>query len=119
MVDLDFTVQDVEVERHAASPLLKFALRVTTQTPDVVVLNVMLNCQIRIEPTRRIYGAAEHDMLSDLFGTPERWGQTLQSFLWIAFQHPRPGIRTRMYGQASGSLQLRFQYRRHEIFPRR
>src|ERR1700722_10420198 len=94
MVDLDFTGQDVEVERHAASPLLKFALRVTTQTPDVVVLNVMLNCQIRIEPTRRIYGAAEHDMLSDLFGTPERWGQTLQSFLWMhsnvlvpAFEH--------------------------------
>jgi hypothetical protein len=81
MVDLDFTVQDVEVERHAVSPLLKFALRVTTQT-DVAVLNVVLNCQIRIEPTRRIYGATEHDKLSDLFGTPERWGQTLQSFLW-------------------------------------
>jgi hypothetical protein len=82
MVDLNFTVQDVEVERHAVSPLLKFAVRLTSQTADAPVLNVMLNCQIRIEPTRRIYGAAEHDMLSDLFGAPERWGQTLQTFLW-------------------------------------
>ncbi|MFZ0606941.1 MAG: DUF6084 family protein [Xanthobacteraceae bacterium] len=92
MVDLDFTVQDVEVERHSTSPLLKFALRVTSQTPDVAVLNVMLSCQIRIEPTRRIYGAPEHDMLSDLFGTPERWGQTLQSFLWTHSSMLIPGF---------------------------
>ena len=42
----------------------------------------MLNCQIRIEPARRSYGGIEHDRLADLFGAPERWGQTLQSFLW-------------------------------------
>jgi hypothetical protein len=82
MVELDFAVDGVEVERHAVSPLLQFALRLTNKTPDLAVLNVMLNCQIRIEPTRRSYAGPEHDSLSDLFGTPERWGQTLQSFLW-------------------------------------
>src|SRR5271156_2145039 len=82
MVDLDFTVEGVEVERHAVSPLLHFALRLKNKTPGVAVLNVMLNCQIRIEPTRRGYAEPEHDLLSDLFGAPERWGQTLQSFLW-------------------------------------
>ncbi len=92
MVDLDITVQDVEVERHAVSPLLQFALRLTNQTDDATVLNVMLNCQIRIEPTRRNYAAPEHDLLSDLFGTPERWGQTLQSFLWTHSNVIVPGF---------------------------
>ena len=82
MVDLDFTVEGVEIERHAVAPLLQFALRATSNSLEAAVLNVLLNCQIRIEPTRRIYAAPEHELLSDLFGTPERWGQTLQSFLW-------------------------------------
>ena len=43
---------------------------------------IALRCQIRIEPTRRRYGAAEQERLLDLFGAPERWGQTLRSLLW-------------------------------------
>lgn len=82
MVDLDFTIEGVEVERHAIAPLLQFILRTKTRTAEAAVLNVLLNCQIRIEPARRAYGQPEHDRLSDLFGAPERWGQTLQSFLW-------------------------------------
>jgi Family of unknown function (DUF6084) len=82
MVDFDFAVLDVDVERYAMAPQLLFALRVVNKTPDVAILNAMLNCQLRIEPARRGYGEAEHDRLSDLFGAPERWGQTLQSFLW-------------------------------------
>ncbi len=82
MVDLDFTIQGVRVERHAAAPTLLFGLGVTNKTLDLQVLNVMLNCQIRIEPSRRAYSAAENDGLSDLFGEPERWGKTLNSFLW-------------------------------------
>jgi hypothetical protein len=82
MVDLDFTIDGVEIERHAMSPLLRFGLRVVNNTPERRVLSIMLSCQIRVEPGRRRYGAPEHERLSDLFGTPERWGQTLQSFLW-------------------------------------
>ena len=82
MVDLDFTVEGVEIERHAVAPLLQFQLRVVNNSPEAAVLNVLLNCQIRIEPARRGYGGPEHDSLSDLFGSPDRWGQTLQSFLW-------------------------------------
>jgi Family of unknown function (DUF6084) len=82
MVELDFTILDVEFEPHAMSPQLVFKLRVANRTSDVAILNVMLNCQLRIEPARRAYGEAEHDRLSDLFGTPERWGQTMQTFLW-------------------------------------
>lgn len=82
MVNLDFTIEDVKVEPHAMSPQLVFGLRVVNGTPDLAILNVMLNCQLRIEPAGRAYGGAEHERLSDLFGAPERWGQTLQTFLW-------------------------------------
>lgn len=42
----------------------------------------MLRCQIRIEPARRSYDPSEKLRLVDLFGTPERWGQTLRPMLW-------------------------------------
>ena len=82
MVDLDFAIDGSTVEPYAAIPTLRFALRVSNATPALAIENVMLNCQIRIEPARRPYGAIEHERLADLFGAPERWGQSLQSFLW-------------------------------------
>jgi hypothetical protein len=82
MVDLDFSVEGATVERHAVAPLLLFALRVTNRTPALPVQNVALHCQIRIEPTRRQYGAGEQERLVDLFGEAGRWGETLHSFLW-------------------------------------
>jgi hypothetical protein len=42
----------------------------------------MLHCQIRIEPGRRNYDSEEAHRLIDLFGTRDRWGQTLRSMLW-------------------------------------
>jgi hypothetical protein len=82
MVDLDFRIEDVRVEKYSAAPLLLFALHVVNRTPELPVLNVMLNCQIRIEPARRRYDGDEHERLSDLFGQPSRWGETLRSLLW-------------------------------------
>ncbi len=37
---------------------------------------------MRIEPARRRYTPAEQQRLLDLFGTPERWGQTVRPMLW-------------------------------------
>ncbi len=82
MVDLDFCIEDVKFEQHSAAPLLLFVLRVVNKTPDLRVLNVMLNCQIRIEPTQRRYDGEDHNRLSDLFGEPSRWAETLRSLLW-------------------------------------
>jgi hypothetical protein len=82
MVDLDFRIEDVKVEKYSAAPLLLFALHVANRTPELHVLNVMLNCQIRIEPARRRYDGDEQESLSDLFGEPSRWGETLRSLLW-------------------------------------
>jgi hypothetical protein len=82
MIDLDFAVQGARVEPYSTAPLLVFQLKAVNRSPAVQVQNLMLNCQIRIEPMRRRYGQADHDRLKDLFGEPERWGQTLQGFLW-------------------------------------
>jgi hypothetical protein len=82
VIELDFAVETMRVERHSIAPLLMCALRVTNKTPAIPVCNVMLHCQIRIEPTRRQYAGGEHDRLIELFGLKERWDKTLYSFLW-------------------------------------
>ena len=82
MIDLDFTVEGARVAPHSAAPLLLFDLRVTNRTPAVPVENLQLRCQVRIEPTRRRYEPEQQERLSDLFGAPSRWGETLHSFLW-------------------------------------
>ncbi len=79
MPDLSFQVEGAEPQRSAAEPLLLFKLRVTAPAP---VHTVALRCQIRIEPARRRYRPEEQQRLLDLFGTPERWGQTLRPMLW-------------------------------------
>lgn len=86
MPDLSFQVDGVEPQRFAAVPALLFKLHVSEATTAVIRLtpihSIVLRCQIRIEPARRRYTAAEQKRLLDLFGTPERWGQTLRPLLW-------------------------------------
>jgi hypothetical protein len=82
MPDLTFRVEGAEPERVAAEPLLLFKLRVTEAAAATPVHALVLRCQVRIEPARRRYSAEEQGRLLDLFGTPERWGQTLRPMLW-------------------------------------
>jgi hypothetical protein len=86
MPDLNFAVEGAEPERFAAAPLLLFKLRITESVnageQPAPVHAVALRCQVRIEPARRRYSAVEQERLVDLFGTPERWGQTLRPMLW-------------------------------------
>jgi hypothetical protein len=86
MLDLNFHVAGAEPERVAAAPLLLFKLRVSERLAageePTPIHAVALRCQIRIEPARRRYSAAEQQRLLDLFGTPERWGQTVRPLLW-------------------------------------
>ncbi|MGB7922559.1 MAG: DUF6084 family protein [Pyrinomonadaceae bacterium] len=82
MPDLSFQVDGAEAAQFAASPLLVFKLRVTNADAGEAVQTVVLRCQIQIEATRRRYNAQEQERLLDLFGEPERWGQTLRTMLW-------------------------------------
>ncbi len=92
MPDLKFSVEGVEVETHAVAPTLLFKLKIANATPDVPVQNVQLQCQLRIEPTQRPYDATEHEPLSDLFGTKDRWSNTLHSMLWTHTAIQVPGF---------------------------
>jgi hypothetical protein len=80
--DLSFQVDGVEVTPYAVAPLLTFRLRATNVSPDEAIHNVVLRCQIQIESTRRKYDPEEEQRLRDLFGEPQRWGQTLRAMLW-------------------------------------
>lgn len=82
MPELDFKIEGVEVARYAATPLLKFKLRVASAFAEEDIANLALHCQVYIEAARRRYGAAEEEGLLDLFGEPQRFGQTVKTMLW-------------------------------------
>ena len=82
MPDLDFQVDSAAVVPFAATPMLGFRVRVTNAPAGEAIFSVALRCQIQIEVTRRRYSEQDQKRLLDLFGEPERWGQTLRSMLW-------------------------------------
>jgi hypothetical protein len=82
MPDLAITVEKANVVPYAASPTLAFRLRLANADAAEAIHTVVLRCQIQIEVTRRKYSAQDQERLRDLFGEPERWGQTLRNLLW-------------------------------------
>jgi hypothetical protein len=76
---LAFGVESARAVRYAASPTVAFDLAITSDKP---VRSLALNAQIRIVPTRRSYDDGDQQRLVELFGVPERWGETLRGFLW-------------------------------------
>jgi Family of unknown function (DUF6084) len=76
-----FAVLDVTAAPFAAAPQLTARLRISSSGPRVHA--IALRCQVRIEPQRRRYTAAEEAALRGLFGERERWGDTLKSLLWM------------------------------------
>ena len=77
MADLIFGCTGAAAERYAATPTLAFQLAITERS-GVRIHAIALRCQIRIEPHRRRYSAAEARRLHDLFGDPSRWADTVK-----------------------------------------
>lgn len=82
MPELDFQVTGAEAVAYGMTPLLHFTLRVSNKPANEPIQAVLLHAQIQIESPRRTYNATEKEKLSELFGSPERWGQTLRNRLW-------------------------------------
>jgi hypothetical protein len=82
MPDLRLSIEGVDVAENAAAPLLAFKLRIENNPSEEIIHTVALRAQIQIEVARRKYDANEQARLKDLFGEPERWGQTLRNMLW-------------------------------------
>jgi hypothetical protein len=86
MPDLNFRISGVEVPPHAATPQLHFMLNVANVDASEPIHSVILQCQIQLETTKRSYTPDEKEKLRDLFGEPDRWGQTLRNTLWTHAQ---------------------------------
>jgi Family of unknown function (DUF6084) len=82
MPELDFRVEDVAITPWTVVPQMAFRLHVANTPPEEIIHSVSLNCQIRLEVTRRQYAADEKEKLADLFGESDRWGRTLRPMLW-------------------------------------
>jgi hypothetical protein len=82
MPDLSFQIEGASVVPFAAVPTLAFQLKASNAAVDEAIHIIALRCQIQIEVTRRRYTPEEQERMLDLFGTPDRWSQTLRNLLW-------------------------------------
>jgi len=82
MPDLSFQIEGASVVPFAAAPTLAFKLRIDNSAANETIHTIALRCQIQIEVARRRYAPEEQERMLDLFGTHDRWSQTLRSLLW-------------------------------------
>ncbi|GII23781.1 DUF6084 family protein [Planosporangium mesophilum] len=92
MGELVFDCIDSRAERYAAAPILTLVLRVA-ETTGAQVGAIGLRCQMRIQPVRRTYDEGEAERLNDLFGTPDRWGDTLKPLQFATVSALVPAFR--------------------------
>jgi hypothetical protein len=92
MPELQLTIDSAEVVPFAAAPLLAFKVRIVNRPSDEVIHTIALRAQIQIEVGRRKYDSNEQARLLDLFGEPDRWGQTLRTLIWTHASVIVPGF---------------------------
>jgi hypothetical protein len=81
MPDVNFTIEDAHQVQYAASPHIAFNVRISNPAATNIH-SIILRSQINLDASRRRYTASEQARLADLFGEPQRWGETLRSMLW-------------------------------------
>lgn len=67
----EFTVNGVEADPHAATPVLRFAIDVSDAS-EREIYTIALTAQVQIDADRRAYDPETRERLHDLFGEPER-----------------------------------------------
>src|SRR6202521_1782434 len=77
MANLIFGCTEARADPYAVTSTLTFPLTIT-ESSGASVHAIALRCQIRIEPHRRRYSAAEAQRLHDLFGDTSRWAETVK-----------------------------------------
>jgi hypothetical protein len=82
MPDLTFEVISAEVAPYSVIPMLIFKMRIVNAFENERIENINLKSQIMLAVTKRRYNTEEKTKLEELFGKPERWGETLRTFLW-------------------------------------
>jgi hypothetical protein len=90
--DVRFKIEGAEPAAFAAAPTILFKLRIENEPADESIHSIALRCQVMIDVTRRHYTAKDQERLFELFGEPERWGQTLRAMLWTHTNVGVPGF---------------------------
>ncbi|MGH9272238.1 MAG: DUF6084 family protein [Ilumatobacteraceae bacterium] len=81
MPELTFDVLDAHPDVYGTDPTILFNLRITETSGDPIH-TMMVRVQIQIDAQLRKYDPEERANLVELFGEPERWGETLRPFNW-------------------------------------
>jgi Family of unknown function (DUF6084) len=105
VAELVFDCTGARAERYAVVPSLTLLLRIS-ETSGQRIEAIALRCQIRIEPARRRYSAAEAERLNDLFGDTERWANTLRPLQLVTVATMVPGFS----GSTEAELPINFTY---------
>jgi hypothetical protein len=83
MPELDFQITGVEAAAKGLIPLMQFRVTVINSSAEKI-LSILLHAQIQIQSPQRAYNPREKENLVELFGTPERWGNTLRNRVWTS-----------------------------------
>jgi Family of unknown function (DUF6084) len=102
---LAFAVAGARAERAAAVPTLVLRLTIR-ETSGARVEAIALRAQVQLEPQRRRYDADESSLLVELFGEPERYGQTLRPLYWTSLSQIVPAFT----GETEVELPLALSY---------
>jgi hypothetical protein len=76
---MTFEILGAKPVSNAAAPALAFRLRLHDAR---AIHAILLNCQLRIEPRRRPHSSEEQARLTDVFGTPDRWSESVRPLAW-------------------------------------
>lgn len=89
MADVDFVCTGANPDVSAATPTISLRLNIK-ETSGARVHALVLRCQLRIEPQRRLYDDREAQAVRDLFGDRSRWGDSLKPIQLAFVNHVVP-----------------------------
>jgi hypothetical protein len=91
VAELSFDCTGATPDKFAIAPAMSMSLRISEVTGQKIEA-IALRCQLRIEPARRRYSAAEAAKLTDLFGDTSRWADTLKPVQFANLSIMVPGF---------------------------
>jgi hypothetical protein len=88
---LSFCVTDVLPQANSFTPTLTFRLNIEDAAARSIHA-ILLRSQLQIEPRRRKHSPVEQARLNGIFGTPDRWKDTLRSLNWTQISATLPAF---------------------------
>ncbi len=86
MPELEFRVTGIEPAVQGLQPMLQFRLEISSRAEHEAIQGIIIQAQVQIQAPGREYSPLEKDKLVEIFGTADRWGQTLRNRLWTQTQ---------------------------------